>query len=154
MSDQPEHDPEAALELIRAALRAGRTRLTDGAAITFISRPILILDGSRPLEWSGKGRKPTKTRQEHSAERRRSLYHELVRLPEVRARAAAVRRSAGGVSRGIVFQLCREAREYGTPRRSFRKEVKRLATARGLRIPGDWQLGRLIAEFFKVDTTT
>lgn len=154
MSDHPDHDPGAALDLIRAAHREGGHRLTDREVIEVISRQICILDGSQPLEWSGKGRKPKKTRWEYSAELRRGVYHRLIRLPEVRARAETTRRKSGDVSRAIVFGLCLEARENGTSRRNFRKEVKRLATAKRQRIPADWQLGKIIREFFKVDTTT
>lgn len=151
MSDQPEHDPEAALELIRAAHREGGRRLSDQEVIGFISRPIHILDGSLPAERvSGRGRKPKKTRGDMAAERRRGLYHRLVRLPGGRVKAAATRRIVGDETRRVVFQLCREVQENGvTLRREYRKEVKCLAARQDKNIPGDTRLTALINEFFE-----
>ena len=154
MSDHPDHDPGEATRLIKAAHRQGGHRLTDLEVIEFIAKPILIPRGHLCIEWSGNGRKPTKTRHEYSAELRRGHYHKLVRLPANRPKAKATRYKAGDVSRRIVQPLVKQALKSGTPRRGLRKEVMRLAAAKDQRIPADWQLGKIIAEFLKVNTTT
>lgn len=74
----------------------------------------------------------------------RANYHKYVRLLANRLAATATK----GKARIIVFELCREAVANGATRRGCRREVKRLAAARGIPIPGEWQLGKLIRDFF------
>lgn len=81
-------------------------------------------------------------------------YHKHVRLFQNRNQAAATRRRVGDVTREIVFKLIRQALNEGAERRQIRGRIKSIATAKRLTIPHDWQLGKIIAEFFKVDTTT
>lgn len=166
-SEDPRHNPDEASRLLREMFREGGRPLTADETIEFIARPIFIPCGHLPIAWSGKGRKPTKTRYEYSAGLRRGLYHNLVRLPANRRKAAATRLKQGDQSRLKVFPLVLQALNSGTPRRKLRAEVTRLALAGGVRgIPADWQLDKLIAEvlkakrllidagFLKVDTTT
>lgn len=84
----------------------------------------------------------------------RADYHKHVRLFQNRNQAAATRRRGGDVTRKIVFALIRQALNAGAERRQIRGRIKSIATAERLTIPHDWQLGKIIAEFFKVDTTT
>lgn len=158
MSDQdssdPRHNPDEALRLLKDIRGGGGHQLTTDEAIEFSVRRHYDPLGLLPIEWTGRGRKPSKSRYERSVERRRGVYHKLVRLPASRQTAASTRRKSGDVSRRIVFELLRAALKRDTPRRKLRAEVKRLAASRGLTIPADWQLGRLIKDFFKIDTTT
>lgn len=137
-------------------VRDKRHVLDDAAILDALFRP-MYLGPPRSFDSRKKRGRPSKhekTQYDEYADRRRSLYHEKFRLPAVRALAAHTRRMAGDVTRSIVFQLCREAQKNGATRRGCRKEVKRLAAKIGVTIPGEWQLGKLIADFFKVDTTT
>lgn len=128
--------------------KSGRD-LSPDEAIEFIARPVYVPDGHLPIRPRAK-----KTRLQFSGELRRGAYHTLVRLPANRASAKATRRKVGDPSRRAVYPLIREALKNGAARRGVRSEVKRLAARKGLRIVADWQLGRIIKEFFKVDTTT
>ena len=155
VSDHPDHDPEAALALIRAAHREGGRCLSDREVIEFISRPIFILDGKQPVEWSGNGRKPKKRREEQSSERRRSLYHKLVRLRANHSLAADACKQQGAMTRVVVFKLFQMARDSGTADRHLVRDVQKLFASLPDRHkrrapPGERQLRRLLREFLKM----
>lgn len=134
-------------DVFKATRRTAR-HLSPDEAIEFIARPVYIVGGHLPVRPKAK-----KTRLQFSSEIRRGVYHTLVRLPAVRLKAKATRRQTGAQSRKTVYPLIREALKKGVSRRGVRAEVTRLAAFRGVRMVADWQLGRIIKEFFKVDTT-
>lgn len=129
--------------------RCNGRRLSDDEAVALIARPVYIVGGhlsTRP--------KAKKTRLQFSSELRRGVYHTLVRLPAVRPKAKATRLMAGSYYRKAVYPLILEAIKHGATRHKLRSEVKRLATSKGIVIPSESQLGRIIKGFFKVDMTT
>ncbi|NDP48925.1 MAG: hypothetical protein GZ085_11180 [Sulfuriferula multivorans] len=136
-------------------IRAKPHLITDAKVVEFITRPILIPHGHQLIEWSGHGRKPTKTRWEQSNERRRSLYHKLIRLPSNHPLAANACKQQGAKTRAVVFNLFQIARDGGTADRHLVRDVQKLFASRpnrhkGLAPPGERQLRRLLKEFLKV----
>jgi hypothetical protein len=134
-------------EILRAAWARGR-ELSRDEAVAFITRPIHIVGGHSPMRPKAK-----KTRLQFSSELRRGVYHTLVRLPVVRRKAKATRLRAGSYYRKTVYPLIREAIQNGAKRERVRGEVRLLAAKRGIVIPSESQLGRIIKGFFEVDMT-
>lgn len=91
MSDYPEHDPEAALELIKAILKTGGRPLTNAEKIEFMEADVLLFNGHEmvdreppkpPPKRGPKPKPPEKvTRYQQRAERMKGDYHRLIRLP-------------------------------------------------------------------------
>lgn len=152
------HNPYAVYDLIKAIHRSdgrslSRREIADFSDKTLnLGRPTI-----KPHQQKKRGRPTKRAPLEelyHQAYlRRRRWFHLLVRLDENRPVAAATRKRAGKPSREIVFALATEALSGGCHRRMLRREIKAMAAARAIVIPKDWQLGRLIREFLKVDTT-
>lgn len=137
-----------AVDLLRAAWARGRG-LSRDEAVAFITRQVYIVGGHLPTRPKAK-----KTRLQFSSELRRGVHHTLVRLPAVRRKAKATRLRAGSYYRKTVYPLIIEAIKNGAMRHRVRGEVKRLAANRGIVIPSESQLGRIIKGFFEVDMTT
>lgn len=160
MSDQdssdPRHNPDEALRLLKEIRSMGGSPLTVARFTEHCTTSVYsIPDAFQPINWSGKGRKPTKTRAQHSADLRRGMYHTLVRLPARRRNGVAAWVKSGNQTRDKVFPLIEQARNSGTPKRKLCAEVKRLALMQRVgTIPGDWQLRKLIEEFLELSTTT
>ncbi len=163
----PIHDPDEALRLIRECYEQGGQPVTDAWLVEFLSTPINL---GPPYRWDDRlshlgedgvlrqstrrGPKSEKTQYDEHRRRWKGLYHKLIRLEANRPKAKAVRLSGGKPSRETVFALAAEAMKAGATKRQLRGKIKALAAIRGMTIPGDWQLGKLIVEFMKVDTTT
>jgi hypothetical protein len=91
VSDHPELDPDAALELIKAILKTGGRPLTNAEKIEFMETDHLLFNGHemvdreppKPPPKRGPKPNPTEkvTRYQRRAERMKGDYHRLIRLP-------------------------------------------------------------------------
>lgn len=100
MSNHPEHDPAAALDLIKAAQRKPEPR---GAILDFLDRPSAVLNGD---EYPKGSRGPASGLTYHQIRGKRisTALHRLMSLPGI---GAAVRRKAWTPLRRVVDEVAR-----------------------------------------------
>ncbi|HEY3433008.1 MAG TPA: hypothetical protein VGK09_10720 [Rhodocyclaceae bacterium] len=149
------HNQSAAVDGIKAIHRQDGQELSVQDVVEFISKPINL---GRPSQEPRKRGRPSKRTQLEDLYyqaylRRRGHFHKKIRLKNNRHKAATVRKRAGDPSREIVFKLAAEVLLRSGKVRPQPRKIKAIAAARGLTIPSDSQLGKLINEFMKVDTT-
>ena len=146
------HQAQAEALMLRKVMgiRDRRHLLDDAALLDALFRP-MNLGFARAFnnrKKRGRPRKHEETQHDVFDERRKPLYHKLVRLHQNRINALLTRFKAGNVYRKAVYGICLELRKKGTLRRDYRKEIKSLAAMRGVAIPADTRLTELIDEFF------
>jgi hypothetical protein len=100
VSDHPEHDPAAALELIKAAQRQPQPR---AAILDFLESPSAILNGEEHPR-GNRGPASALTYHQIRGKRISTALHQLRALPEV---GAAVRRDALTPLRRMVDEVAR-----------------------------------------------
>lgn len=100
MSDHPEHDPAAALELLKAARRKPQPRNT---ILDFLERPPAILNGEEHPKGS-RGPASALTYHQIRGKRISTALHRLMALPGM---GAAVRREAWTPLRRVVEEVAR-----------------------------------------------
>jgi hypothetical protein len=139
-------DEAAALAAIKLALQIGR-ELSDEETVEFITKPVW-LGYPEPLPAGKRGPRTRRTQYNAAADRRRGLYHRLVRLPANRPKAAKTRLRTGERLRLNVEKFAAVAIKKGchAKRRKLLPLVRRAFRVNGLHIPSDRQLRRILTD--------
>jgi hypothetical protein len=114
---------DAALNVIKAILRAGGRVMSKDEIIDFIQRPMLL--GKPQEDSSRRGPKSRKSQYDRAYERRKGLYHKLVRLP-------VKRREIGENLRNRIRKIAGEKRSCGVGNRQLTSVVLRELELQGL----------------------